>query len=217
VRAFIDLLLPPRCPGCGMEGALLCDACSRHLRRRRDEPAGAPLGLPIMLPDGLLQLEWCATYSGAVRAALHALKYGGDRRLAAPLGSALAERWLNAGAGGDVITWVPVHPARRRERGFDQAEELARAMAASLQLPSLDCLERQRRTEAQHALGRGARASNVGGVFAPRATAQPRIRGRWLVVVDDIMTTGATLAGCAAALLHGGAAAVSAITVARDR
>jgi len=70
-------------------------------------------------------------YSGPVRAALHALKYGGERRLAAPLASALADRWRQAGRGGEVVTWVPVHPSRQRERGFDQAEELARLMAAA--------------------------------------------------------------------------------------
>ena len=83
------------------------------------------LGMPATMPAGLLQLEWCATYSGPVRAALHALKYDGERRLAALLGAVLAERWSRVGAGGDMITWVPVHPAKRRDRGFDQAEHFA--------------------------------------------------------------------------------------------
>jgi ComF family protein len=173
--------------------------------------------MPAVMPMGIVQLEWCGTYSGPVRAALHALKYGGERRLVAPLGAALAERWSCVSAGGDIITWVPVHPARRRERGFDQAEELARAMGTRLRLPVVPCLERRRRTAAQHALDRQSRASNVGGVFTTVASARPRLQDRWLVVVDDIMTTGATLAGCAAALLDAGAAAVSGVTVGRDR
>jgi ComF family protein len=217
MRALIDLLLPPRCPGCGREGVLLCSRCRAVLDRRLDEPPGVPLGMPASMPDGLLQLEWCAAYSGPVRQALHALKYTGDRRLAGPLGRALAERWRRAGRGGDTVTWVPVHPARRRDRGFDQAEELACVMAAALRLPLLASLERRRRTAAQHALGRDDRASNVGGVFGTMPSERVRIAGRWFVVVDDILTTGATLSDCARGLLDAGAAGVSAIVVARER
>ena len=169
------------------------------------------------MPAGLLQLEWCAMYSGPVRAALHALKYGGERRLAEPLATALADRWWRAGRGGDVLTWVPVHAARRRERGFDQAEELARLMGDRLALPVAPLLERRQRTTAQHALGQAQRASNTVAAFTPTKTLSGPYRGAWVVVVDDILTTGATLGGCAAALLEGGAAAVSAVTVARDR
>lgn len=156
-------------------------------------------------------------YSGPVRAALHALKYGGERRLARPLASALAERWRRAGRGGEVLTWVPVHGSRRRERGFDQAEELARHMAGELGLPAAPLLERRLRTTAQHALGQAQRASNTAAAFRATATLRDDYRDAWVVVVDDILTTGATLEGCAQALLEGGATAVSAAIVARDR
>ena len=217
VRALIDLLLPPRCPGCGLEGALLCSDCQRPLRRRLGEPPGAPIGMPVAMPAGLVQLEWCATYSGSVRLAIHAFKYGGERRLAKILARALAERWACAGAGGDLVTWVPVHPSRRRERGFDQAEELARGMATGLDLPVVACLERRKRTEAQHSLGQEDRAGNIGGAFVAATDVRDILRGRWVVLVDDVMTTGSTLAGCATALYSAGARAVSAITLARDR
>ena len=196
---------------------MLCARCRAPLRRRMEEPPGVPLGLPASLPPGILQLEWCAAYSGPVRASLQAFKYGGARRLREPLAVALADRWRVAGRGGDVLTWVPVHTSRRRERGFDQAEELARTMAGRLGLPAVRCLERRQRTAAQHALGQAQRASNTAGAFIAVPGAEPRIAGRWMLVVDDIMTTGATLAGCAGALLEAGAAAVSAATVARDR
>lgn len=173
--------------------------------------------MPSRLPKGIVQLEWCGTYSGPVRAALQALKYERTRALAAPLSAAMARRWLRAGVGGDLLTWVPVHPLRRRERGFDQAEELARAVAARLRLPVLGCLERSVRTEAQHALGRAERARNVGGAFRVAPAASRSVAGRWIVVIDDVVTTGSTLAGCAEALLASGALAVSALTVARDR
>ncbi len=156
-------------------------------------------------------------YSGPVRAALHALKYRGQRRLADPLASALAERWRRAGRGGDVVTWVPVHPSRRRERGFDQAEELARRMAAELGLAVAPLLERRQRTTAQHALGQAERASNTTTAFGPSPVLRAAYGNAWAVLVDDILTTGATLEGCAAALLDGGAGGVSAVTVARDR
>lgn len=217
MRVVLDLLLPPRCPGCKREGDLLCVDCAAPLWRRMHEPAGGPLGAPAVLPDGVVQLEWCATYSGPVREALHAFKYGGERRLAAPLAEALAARWAQAGAGGDVLTWVPVHASRRRERGFDQAEELARAAAAPLELPVAPTLERQQRTTAQHALSHRERALNTTTVFSVQGGALDVVRGRWVVVVDDIVTTGATLSGCANALLEAGAAAVSGLCVARDR
>lgn len=217
MRSLLDLILPPHCPGCGAEGELLCPRCRAPLWRRSDEPPGQPLGLPSTMPTGLLQLEWCATYSGPVRQALQAFKYRGDRRLCAPLAMALADRWLAVGRGADLVTWVPVHAARRRERGFDQAEELALAMAARVGLPVARCLARAQRTSAMHALGQAERAANLAGAFEVPSHTRGGLDGRWVLVVDDILTTGATLAGSAATLLHGGAAAVSAITVARDR
>jgi ComF family protein len=217
MRAVLDLLLPPRCPGCGREGDVICERCLVPLRRRLEEPAGAPIGLPVDVPDGVLQLEWCAAFTGAARAAVHGLKYDGERRLVEPLAEVMAQRWRRAGRGGDLLVPVPVHAARRRERGFDQAEELARACGRLLGLPVARCLMRRERTTAQHALGRGERARNVGGAFVVRPSDQPMVAGRWVILVDDVMTTGATLAGCAGALAAAGARATSALTLARER
>ncbi len=196
---------------------MLCSTCLVHLARRSDEPPGMPLGMPGALPAGILQLEWCASFTGPTRAAIHALKYDAERRLARPLGAALARRWRRAGVGGDLLSWVPVHPGRRKQRGFDQAELLARAMATAVDIPIAACLERRTRTEAQHALGREARAGNVAGAFVVPDAARGRVADRWVVLVDDVVTTGATLSGCAAALRDAGALAVSAISVARER
>ncbi|MGH3074663.1 MAG: ComF family protein, partial [Gaiellales bacterium] len=124
---LLDVLLPPACPGCGREGTILCGPCRRHLGARLDAPAGLPFGLPSELPAGLLQLEWCAPFSGPTRATLHELKYAANRRLAGPLGDLLAARWRRAAWGGDVIVPVPVHAARLRQRGYDQAVLLAEA------------------------------------------------------------------------------------------
>ncbi|MEO7119130.1 MAG: ComF family protein [Candidatus Limnocylindrales bacterium] len=217
MRALVDLLLPPTCPGCGREGAVICARCRKPLDRRLDEPPGAPVGLPVTLPNGLIQIEWCAAFTGPTRAALHALKYDGERRLATPLGLSLAARWRRAGVGGDVLVPVPVHASRRRERGFDQAELLATVAARALRLPMDLALERREPTAAQHSLGRQARAQNVGGAFALRPGHERAVRGRWVVLIDDVTTTGATLTGCAAALHAAGVQCVSALTVARER
>jgi ComF family protein len=216
--ALLDIALPAACAGCSAEGATLCPVCRRALDLRLVRPSGVPIGLPSALPAPLAQLEWCAPFSGTVRAALHQLKYSGERRLARPLGTSLAARWLAAGAGGELLVPVPVHADRARRRGYDQAVLLATEASLRLRIPCLAALERTRRTVPQFDLGRRARRTNVAGAFAMRGPSQAaRIEGRWIVLVDDVMTTGATLVACAEALYGAGAVAVSAVTVARER
>jgi len=180
-----------------------------------------PIGLPSPVPRPLLQLEWCAPYSGIARRAVHDLKYRGERRLAEPLGGAIARRWAVAGAGGDVLVPVPADRSRVRERGYDQAALLARFAGERLGLPVAELVVRVRTTVAQFDLDRAARSTNVRGAFAlapPPVTPVDRWFERtWFVLVDDVVTTGATLAGCARVLLDAGAMAVSAVAVARER
>jgi ComF family protein len=217
----LDLALPGTCAGCGREGAPLCRDCRPALDVRLGADPGVPIGLPADLPAPLLQLEWCAPFTGVTRRALHALKYAGDRRLAAPLGEAMAARWARAGAGGQVLVPVPASPDRVRDRGYDQAELLAAAAARRLAMPTARLLERTRRTAAQFDLDRAARAANLDAAFrvAPGVPVRERrlLADQWIVLVDDVVTTGATLAACATALLDDGALAVSALTAARER
>lgn len=213
----LDVALPATCVGCGREGPPLCDACIPALDRRLDAPAGVPIGLPGDLPAPLLQLDWCAPFSGTARSALHAIKYGGEQRLAEPLGAAVARRWARVGVGTDLVTHVPVHAGRARSRGYDQAELIARAAARHLGLPYAPLLARERATIAQFDLDRGDRAANVAGAFATRSDPVTDPAGRWILLVDDVVTTGATLAACAEALERAGALGTSAITVARER
>ncbi|MEP7360013.1 MAG: ComF family protein [Chloroflexota bacterium] len=217
MKALLDVLLPPACPGCGREGAAVCSECLPHLARRRDEPQGAPIGLAVSQPAGLVQLEWCCAYSGPARACLHALKYDGELRLVDVLAEQVAARWARAGIGGDILVPVPVHAARLRQRGFDQAELLARAVGRVLKLPVATALERAAKTAAQHALSRRARAANVGGAFVVKLASRDLVDGRWVVLIDDVVTTGATFSGCAHALYEAGSSAVSALALCRER
>ena len=217
VTRLLDLALPPVCAGCGTEGEAICADCLPSVGSRVALPPGTPLGLAEGPPDPLLQLEWCSPFAGTTRRALHALKYQGERRLAAPLGTVVAERWRRAGAGGDVLVPVPVHEARRRERGYDQAALITAAAAERLRLPWRAAVIRTRATTAQYHLDRRHRATNVAEAFAVDPAARAAIAGRWVILVDDVVTTGATLCETARALLAAGAAAVSAITVARER
>jgi predicted amidophosphoribosyltransferase len=212
----LDAALPANCVGCHAEGPPICDRCVVALDARLEAPAGVPIGLPGEIPEPLLQIDWCAPFHGIVRDALHAIKYGGEQRLAKPLGEAVARRWARIGVGADVVTHVPVHADRAKQRGYDQAELIARAAAGALHLPHHTLLARQRATIAQFDLDRRRRSTNVRGAFVVDQRAPP-IRGRWILLVDDVTTTGATLAACAEALNGAGALGVSAITVARER
>jgi predicted amidophosphoribosyltransferase len=214
----LDAALPAICVGCGVEGPPLCPVCSPALDARLGADAGVPIGLPGDLPEPLLQLEWCAPFTGTVRNALHAIKYQGERRLADPLGMAVARRWQAAGVGADLVTHVPVHASRARRRGYDQAELIARVAADRLGLPFAPVIARRRETIAQFDLDRADRASNVAGAFEVlRGVGTPDLAGRWVLLVDDVVTTGSTMAACGEAIEVAGALGVSAIAVARER
>ena len=211
----LDLALPAACAGCRREGRVLCRDCLPALDARLDAEPGVPVGLPADLPVPLLQLEWCAPFTGVTRRAVLALKYDGERRLAPLLGAAVARRWRRAAAGGDLLLPVPGSPDRVRERGYDQAALIAHEAGRALGLPVLPTLERVRATAAQYDVDRAERAANLRVAF--RIGRDSGIQNRWVVLVDDVVTTGATLAACATTALAAGALGVSAVTVARER
>lgn len=153
-------------------------------------------------------MDWIWEYGGAVQTAITRLKYGPApwilRRLAPAL-VALDREY-------DVITHVPLHPRRRRSRGFDQAALLARHVARVQRVPlDFELLTRRRNTVPQASLDRRARLLNLRGAFEPSA----RATGARILLVDDVLTTGATLGECARMLLRAGAASVDGLALAR--
>jgi ComF family protein len=149
-------------------------------------------------------------YDGALRSIVHALKYDGRRSLADPLAVRMRDcgHWVLDDA--DVLVPVPLHPSRRRERGFNQAADLARRIG----MPVEPLLRRVRPTVAQTTLAAGQRHGNVRGAFAATRRAAD-FSGRIVVLVDDVSTTGATLEACARTLLESGVSEVRALTAAR--
>jgi ComF family protein len=151
-------------------------------------------------------------YDGSLRAILHAFKYEGCRSLSHGLGARLRASAADVLEEVDRAVPVPLHRSRRRERGFNQARELA----ARLGVPVVDALRRTRATPSQTDLPAEARHENMRNAFALRRWyARPQLEGLRIVLVDDVSTTGATLEACAAVLRAAGAADVSAVTAAR--
>jgi len=218
----IDWVFPPHCGGCGAPGERWCRTC-------RD--AAMPISGPIcqrcgvMLRDGdecdhchavspaYTQVRSCYVFDGALRQALHRLKYSRDvglgEALAQPMAALLAQlRWPV-----DLVTSVPLGKTRLSERGYNQSTLLARPLALAHRLSfSTRCLKRTRDTESQVTLTAAERHTNVQGAF----WANPAlVQGKSILLVDDITTTGSTIQECALALLDAGAKACYGLTAAR--
>ena len=205
-----DLILPPACLHCNARrwrALPLCRRCLRALRDARPEEDEAIPGMPWI--RALLRL------SPPLHALIHGFKYRHQARHIAFLGAWL--RWRRAWIADfartyDAFVPVPLHGSRRRERGFNQAERLAKRIGAIGARPVLaKALTRTRPTGTQTRLRRGERAENLEGVF--RADAR-RVAGLRVLLIDDVCTTGSTLSHCRDALLAAGAARVDALVLA---
>ena len=246
MNGVLAVAFPTDCALCGGElssdGRLrICLACWESLQPWRG-PLCARCGLPFASPHALdSSLAECGVcredgppfdgarsfglYGGKLRLVILRLKFAGEGRLGSRLGELLASTWDTLPQMGEVasplIVPVPLHPSRRRERGFNQSELLAAGLVRALRMQSggaalqvsKACLRRKRATPPQTGLSVAARRENLRGAF--EVVNPSEVRGRTIVLVDDVMTTGATLSACARALKRAGAANIMGLTLAR--
>lgn len=212
--AALDLLCPPKCP-----------FCLKILDRPRDPVCPACRDTLPWLPGargerGVDFADGCFSplaYREAVPQAVHRYKFGGVRAYAVPFGALMA-RCLeeHLPQAPDAVTWAPLSRRRLRERGYDQAGLLAAAVGRELSLSVLPTLEKARHTAPQSELGdASARRANALGAY--RLAPGPDLAGMRLLLVDDVVTSGATLSECCRLLRAGGARQVWCLTLAQAR
>jgi ComF family protein len=214
----IDVLFPRTCAGCGAGAWPFCRDCIGDLSpltppwcRRCGRPRSIDVDrCPDCPPLPITSARSAFAYGGPARAAVHRLKFSGWRGV----GDALAASLAALGPPpADAVTWVPLAPRRRAERGFDQARVLARALGRRLELPAVAFVRRTKATAPQARRTREARLDAMAGAFAHlrRHPAPARV-----LLVDDVLTTGATAAACARALADAGAREIHLLTACRS-
>jgi predicted amidophosphoribosyltransferase len=203
-RSLFDLVFPPLCARCGRplltpRADQLCDLCASGRG-----------------PAYLTRLRAATGDDGAIRAAIIAYKFRGMRRLAEPLGETLAAAYRREGLTIDLVTHVPLHTARRRQRGYDQPQLPAREMARRLGLSFLpDIAKRVRATEPQTRLRGDQRIVNVAQAVAlANAKVVERIKDRRILLIDDVTASGSAL-DAATALAEAGLAAIIGLALSR--
>jgi ComF family protein len=200
---LLDVVAPPLCAACGAAAGRvepLCPRCRRLLRRLPGEPVSA----------GALDVWAPVAYEGPAQGLVRALKFRGATRAAGAMAAQIAAgappEWLS----GRVLVPVPVHPSRARRRGYNQALLLAESLGTRAGAPVADCLERAGPARSQVGRDRAQRLRGIAGSVLARGEAPAHA-----VLVDDVVTTGATLHACADALRAAGAKSVVAIGYAR--
>jgi ComF family protein len=230
-RAALDLALPRLCAVCRepVEGEGLCPACWAKLSFIT-RPYCERLGIPFVYDPGpgILSMEAIAEppayqraraavrFDEIARALVHALKYGDRLDLAPMMGRWLAQAGGELLAGADALVPVPLHWRRHWARRFNQSALLAAAVAKASGVPiAASALKRVKSTPQQVGLSRAQRSANIQGAFRVPAEGKAEVAGRRLILVDDVLTSGATAEGCAKALLRAGARNVDVLVFAR--
>jgi ComF family protein len=231
-RFVVDVILPPTCLACRMpvgEGSGLCPQCwvgAGFIERPYCERLGTPFpsdhGGPLISPAALAEppayarARAVARYGDVVRDLIHLLKYGDRLDLVPALGRWMTRAGAEIIADADALVPVPLHWTRLWQRRFNQSSALAHAVSKLSGVPAADhLLARARATPPQFGLARKERARNVQGAFKVPKASRIEVKGKKLVLVDDILTTGATADACTKALLRAGAARVDVLVLAR--
>lgn len=188
-----------RCPGCGGELDGVLALCSRCVADQ----------VKVVWQGNIALFE----HRGLGRTLIHKFKYGGCPELARPLGRLGADSFTAAGFAADLVTAVPMHWTRRVLRSYNQAELFGSAVAGFLHIPFRTVLARTRMARRQATLGRTARLKNLRGAF--RCTSPRLVSGKRILLVDDVYTTGSTMAAAARELVKSGASAVCLLTITR--
>ncbi len=221
--AALDLLFPPLCGGCQAPGSRWCPDCAARVQHPA-EPVCQACGMPVGSEGSLCSdcraarprfhaLRSWSVFEDPVRSALHRLKYRRDVGLGEALAPQLVACLESLHWPIDLVVPVPLGRKRRAERGYNQVNLIARPLAMAMGLAyATDALERSHETRSQVGLTRAQRQQNVRNAFS---AGRRRVNGRVVLVVDDVATTGSTLASCAEALFAAGARDVFAFTVSR--
>jgi ComF family protein len=220
-RAFLDILFPPTCVGCGKPGIDWCDACDQDLYRLSG-PVCARCGTLLPQPQtecarcmdfpSILQIRSYAYYQGSLLKAVLHLKYRPNQRIAEVMGNWLVELVIQEGMVADLILAVPLGRDRLKQRGYNQVDLIANHMAKRLGIrDDKKGLMRVRETRSQVGLDLVNRQINVQNAFQ----AAPHIKNQRVLLVDDLFTTGATMLACTSALQKVGVRKVYGLTVAR--
>lgn len=218
MASVLDVLLPPTCAACGAQGWPLCSACTAEVGvvtppwcERCGRPWEEPLRSCRDCPPPAIDVSRAPfRYEGPVARAVRGMKFSGWHALGSHFAGAMAEVACDL-RPVDAVTWVPLSRRRLRRRGFDQAEVLARAVGQRLDLPVVRFLVRTRDTQAQARKGGAERRRALDGAFAVSGDPPPRV-----ILVDDVLTTGATASVCAVVLRRAGAKRVALLTAARS-